>query len=459
MSSIKQVGLCHLLIQNRYGLVSTRTTNDGFPSTSSLFPNLTASLRSCCDGLFGQVVLVSAVVLVFTAAAATGQNVLVNGDFESYPQISMANNIPGIVTPWVVGSGQQPNVVKVLANGSYHYMAGPWRDASTVGGSGPRHYLDIANGHNDIYQSFTPQCDGEVDFGGWFSSRSANDGTAYAGTGSLRIVQGVGTGGTLVGTTSTVSLPAGGNAHTDPWKLVNSTVNVVGGQTYSFVVTMDDNVNFDEAYVAYRIRCSHTATPTPTATVAPTPTPTPTDPCCPPWNATVLASMLVQDLSGGINDPYTIHFVPSAAFNNQMQAYINYVYSTNSMANKISMDWRLHDQGTGTTCTNCMPPYGQQVGPTVYTTWTQGGNGTPTFTNPGFFNLPGLYPMVKGHCYMIHTGLYLEGGQHFFPDSCSIAEVCFQWQVSARSSEASVLEIRAGNKVIRRIRINQDKPH
>ncbi len=184
---------------------------------------------------------------------------------------------------------------------------------------------------------------------------------------------------------------------------------------------------------------------------APTATP---DPCCPPWNATAMPDMLIPVFSGGANAPYTLHFVPTAAFNSQMQTYINYLYSMNPLITQITIDWRLHDQGTGTSCTNCAPPYGTQIGQTVWTYWTQGGSGSPTFTNPGFFT---GFPMVKGHCYMIHTGIYLEGGQHFFPDTCSIAEVCVQWQVSLRSSEPPVLEIRAGKKVIKRIPITKAK--
>lgn len=223
------------------------------------------------------------IVVLGLAAVATelsaGPNVLVNGDFENYPQNGMANNIPGNVTPWVVGSGQQPNVVKVLANGAYHYKAGPWRDASNATGSGPRHYLDITQGHNDIYQSFIPPCNGEVEFGGFFSSRCADNGASYAGTGSVRIVQGTGTTGTTIGTTLTVNLPAGHNAHTDPWvPTPPATATVVAGQTYSFVVTMDNDVNFDEAYVRYKLECNASPTPSPTPTpgVSATPTPTPT---------------------------------------------------------------------------------------------------------------------------------------------------------------------------------------
>ena len=226
--------------------------------------------------LLRSLTVVCAVALVATTLAA-GSNVLVNGDFEGYAQSGMANNIPGIVTPWVVGGGQQPNVVKVLADGSYHYKAGPWRDASNASGKAPRHYLDITQGHNDIYQSFIPPCNGEVEFGGFFSSRCADNGTSYAGTGSVRIVQGTGTTGTTVGTTLTVNLPAGHNAHTDPWVPTPPvTATVVAGQTYSFVVTMDNDVNFDEAYVRYKLECNASPTPSPTPGVSATPTPTAT---------------------------------------------------------------------------------------------------------------------------------------------------------------------------------------
>jgi hypothetical protein len=33
----------------------------------------------------------------------------------------MGNNIPWSITPWIVGGGQQPNVVKVDGPGGYNY--------------------------------------------------------------------------------------------------------------------------------------------------------------------------------------------------------------------------------------------------------------------------------------------------------------------------------------------------
>jgi hypothetical protein len=54
--------------------------------------------------------------------------------------------------------------------------------------------------------------------------------------------------------------------------------------------------------------------------------PVATDPCCPPWNKEIMKNFMVYSGSGNISAPYTLLFQPNAAFNNQMQAYINYHY-------------------------------------------------------------------------------------------------------------------------------------
>ena len=241
---------------------------------AAAMPPVRDRLGLAIRSLIRRVVIVGIVAVATAQTSAWSQNVLVNGDFENITQISWANNIPGNVTPWVLGGGDQANVVKVRADGTYHYQAGPWMDASGVGGSGPRHYLDVV-GQNDIYQSFTPPCDGEVDFGGFFSSRCQDNGMSYQGTGSIKIVKGTGTGGAVVGTTNTATLPANHNAHTDAWVPVTFSATLTAGQVYSFVVTMDQNVNFDEAYVKYKTTCDVAPTPTATATATPTISPGP----------------------------------------------------------------------------------------------------------------------------------------------------------------------------------------
>ncbi|HKR64362.1 MAG TPA: hypothetical protein VJZ00_11575 [Thermoanaerobaculia bacterium] len=185
-------------------------------------------------------------------ANAFAQNVLVNGDFESSgpPALVNGNNINHPAPPWVFGSGNQPNVVQVDGPGGYNYSNnGPESDATHPGAGIPQHYLDIANGSNDFYQSFTPKCDGVVVFGGSFSTRADSSGTA-----TVTLRKGVGTSGAIVGVTNTVTLPAG-NSATDPWTPVSYTATMVAGQTYSFVVSMDNNMNFDEGFVRYREAC------------------------------------------------------------------------------------------------------------------------------------------------------------------------------------------------------------
>ncbi|HEX3109732.1 MAG TPA: hypothetical protein VHU41_11620, partial [Thermoanaerobaculia bacterium] len=202
---------------------------------------------------------------LFTAGTALSQNVLVNGNFETNPPPNFGNNIGWPITPWVLGPGQTSNVVKVDGPGGYNYGTnGPESDASAPGAGIPQHYLDIANGDNYFYQTFMPRCSGLVTFGGFFSTRANSAGTArvelHEGSG--------GPAGPLVGITNPVSLPAGGHSATDPWTGTSFTAAVTAFQTYSFVVYMDDNMNFDNGFVTYNNEC-----PAP-------------DPCCPPWNST-----------------------------------------------------------------------------------------------------------------------------------------------------------------------------
>ncbi len=205
-------------------------------------------------------------VMFTNTTRGAGSNVLVNGGFDDYPQANFGNNIgvPGSVAPWVIGSGQQPNVCKVDGGTNNYGSYGPHLDANPATGVGvPQQYLDIAGGTNAFYQTFTPQCGGEVDFGGFFATEENKP-----GNGSIKIVTGTGTTGTVISTVN-VSLPAG-NSATDPWTPTPpSSVNLSAGTTYSFVVQMDDFIAFDEAYVRYKTDCNVSPTPTPTPTAAP----------------------------------------------------------------------------------------------------------------------------------------------------------------------------------------------
>jgi len=195
------------------------------------------------------ILLATAATLMGTVAFAQ-PNELVNGDFESNPPPKWGNNIGHSIAPWVLGTGDKSNVVKVDGPGGYGYGTnGPESDASAPGAGVPQHYLDIADGRNDFYQSFIPRCSGEVEFGGAFSTR-AN----LAGTASVAIMQGVGTTGAVVGSTNTINL-SGGTSATDPWTPVSFTVAVTPPLQYSFVVTMDNNMNFDNGFVRYTRGC------------------------------------------------------------------------------------------------------------------------------------------------------------------------------------------------------------
>jgi hypothetical protein len=175
------------------------------------------------------------------------------------------------------------------------------------------------------------------------------------------------------------------------------------------------------------------------------PAPSTINPCCPPWNRDHLVESLFYQGSGSIAAPYTLKFQPAVSLKSQMQSYIDYLHSINPTMQAITMDWRLHDQGTGTAPST---PLGPQVGVTSYTTWSSQGNGTPVISgDPGFFS---PYPMIVGTWYRVHTGIYLENGQAFFPETCAVNEIWVRVQV-LKANREPVLEIWGRDNLIRRI--------
>jgi len=51
-------------------------------------------------------------MVALTSATAVGQNVLVNGEFESHPAPLLGNNPGWSIAPWVMTSSAQPNVIQ-----------------------------------------------------------------------------------------------------------------------------------------------------------------------------------------------------------------------------------------------------------------------------------------------------------------------------------------------------------
>ena len=61
--------------------------------------------------------------------------------------------------------------------------------------------------------------------------------------------------------------------------------------------------------------------------------------------------------------------------------------------------------------------------------------------------------MVVGTWYMVHTGIYLENGQTFFPDKCANNEIFVQIKVTPKMRGGPVLEFSDGKKVIKTVPI------
>ncbi|MDX1999705.1 MAG: hypothetical protein SF066_18445 [Thermoanaerobaculia bacterium] len=347
-----------------------------------------------------------ALSLGFATAATAQNNVLVNGDFELNPPPKFGNNVDFSIFPWVLGAGDQSNVVKVDGPGGYDYGSnGPESDASAAGPRRVRHYLDIV-GQNEFYQSFSPQCSGSVVFGASFSTRANDPGMA-----TVSLYEGVGSGGTLVASNQ-VSL-LGGNSRTDAWRQVTFSAPVEALETYSLVIFMENELNVDNVFARFVERCD------------------PPDPCCPPWNSALLESMLFYESGGGaIGSSYTLKFRPSDPWKGQMQAYLDYLHTRNALITDLNLAFRLHDAGPGTNPSASGP----QVGMTYFTWFLEGGNGAINGSS-NFFTLGGESMQVN-RWYRVETGIFLNDRLTFFPAACAENRIFVRIQVRRSAAAA-----------------------
>jgi hypothetical protein len=186
------------------------------------------------------------------------------------------------------------------------------------------------------------------------------------------------------------------------------------------------------------------------------------NPCCPPWNKELMKSMMLYSGSGSIGDPYTLLFQPSATFNSQMQAYINYLKTINPAYNGITIVFGAHNQGStlpapGTYATS-------PVGGLTWVTWVPGGNGTPTFSPATGSNqiLGNGFPLQVGNWYSINSGIFLQNGPRFFPKNCDDNLIYIRIQAVANKSATGAnpdvqLEISDGKKVMQTVPLKQEK--
>src|SRR3954454_11539622 len=188
-------------------------------------------------------------VMLAVTVAGRGQNLLVNGDFETNAPTTNGVHVGWPTNGWTLAPGTNGNVVQVDGPGGFNYgLNGAECDASIPCLQVPQHYFDIAGGKNTLYQTFKAGCEGTIELGGSFSTEQ-NKG----GTGSITLYSGAGLGGSVVGTVHTVTVP-GGNSQTDPWTNVTYTAAVPAG-TYTYAVTLDDNLDFANAFVHYTSIC------------------------------------------------------------------------------------------------------------------------------------------------------------------------------------------------------------
>jgi len=375
--------------------------------------------------------LLGATAAVAMSSAAIAQvNQLQNPGFETPSAPNSGNNIGHTIAPWTLGNGQSPNVVRVDGPGGYNYAMsaspnpGPQFDASNSGSGVWRQYLDISGGSNRFYQSFTPRCSGEVRYGGFFSTRGNS-----RGFGALEIRQGNGLGGTLVSQHS-VNLP-GGNSSNDPWTSLDHTANLIATTTYSFVVQMDNQLNFDEAFVQFETGpCSGPMPPITDPIYEPRPTPVPAirpqpvslDTCCPPLSRNTALDMIHVRPTGGLSAPYEIDLSLDMTWRNQWQAYLNYLTALDPTVSQLRLTIEVSATGAGNLPVQPGSPHGNAT-----ITWN---TGVSTHPVPGG-NIP---QMQVGEWYTFRfSWIALDRrGRPRSGSDCEYVDISYRHQVLAR---------------------------
>lgn len=154
--------------------------------------------------------------------------------FDGITGLSFGNNLNEDVSPWVATG--TTNVINVDgAGGSTYGVGGPEYDAR--GGAG--NYYDVS-GSGTIYQTFVLSSTTTVYYDGYFSARDG-----LTGNGDITIRSGTGTGGAIQSTTGTIT-----TSDNTAWTYASGEVSLAAG-TYSYVVTLDNPINFDEAGLSF----------------------------------------------------------------------------------------------------------------------------------------------------------------------------------------------------------------
>lgn len=163
-----------------------------------------------------------------------GGSELTEAGFDGISGLSFGNNLGISIAPWVnVGS---TNVIQVDGlGGSVYGIGGPEYDAR--GGAG--NYYDI-NGSGLIYQVFILSSTTTIFYDGYFSARDGG-----TGNGDISIHLGIGDIGPVISTTGVVT-----TSDNTAWTYTSNSATLSPG-TYSYVVNMDNFVNFDEAGLSF----------------------------------------------------------------------------------------------------------------------------------------------------------------------------------------------------------------
>lgn len=119
-------------------------------------------------------------------------------------------------------------------------------------------------------------------------------------------------------------------------------------------------------------------------------------PCCGPFSEEKIPELLTPTFPNGGAGDFTMAYTPSATFDAQMAAYLNYVHAQDASITEISVNYSMASLGTGTSAASYGPFVTTAPNKTVTWTWTPGGvtNNGGTFWSGSPFSIGTWYGVM-----------------------------------------------------------------
>lgn len=147
------------------------------------------------------------------------------------------------------------------------------------------------------------------------------------------------------------------------------------------------------------------------------------DPRCPPINTSAIAAQLKPVFNSGSasSKVYRLDFAMTGQFDDQVQAYIQYLHTVNTKIHTLSTVWRIYDKGVSHSQN---PPLTPGLGKLVAESRSRFHYAKGASSN----NMAAGFPLIADRWYRVLTWSQLNNDIRYFPGKCETAQYWISWR-------------------------------